>query len=83
MSAVLGFGGLSSDGDMLKIKPSLPSKWSSIAYRVSHRGQNYRVEATHREVTITASPDNKTASRLEVAGKPMQIAAGKSETARW
>jgi nigerose phosphorylase len=83
MSAVLGFGGLSSDGDMLKIKPSLPSRWSSIAYRVSFRGQDYRVEATHREVKITASPDNKTASRLEVAGKPLQIAAGKSETVRW
>lgn len=83
MSAVLGFGGLSSDGDMLKIKPSLPSRWSSIAYRVSFRGQDYRVEATHRDVTITASPDNKTASRLEVAGKPLQIAAGMSETVRW
>jgi nigerose phosphorylase len=83
MSAVLGFGGLNSDGDMLKIKPSLPSRWSSIAYRVSFRGQDYRVEATHREVKITASPDNKTASRLEVAGQPLQIAAGKSETVRW
>jgi len=57
--------------------------WSSIGYQVSFRGQNYRVEATHGEVTITASPDNKTASRLEVAGKPLQIAAGMSETVRW
>ena len=83
MSAVLGFGGLNSDGDMLKIKPSLPSRWSSITYRVSFRGQDYRVEATHRDVTITASPDNTAAARLEVVGKPLQIAAGKSETVRW
>jgi trehalose/maltose hydrolase-like predicted phosphorylase len=83
MSAVLGFGGLSSDGDVLKIKPSLPPRWTSIGYRVSFRGQDYRVEATHGEVKITASPANQTASRLEVAGKPMQIAAGASETVRW
>jgi nigerose phosphorylase len=83
MSAVLGFGGLNSDGDVLKIKPSLPPRWSSIDYRVSFRGQDYRIEATHGEVKITASPDNTTASRLEVAGKPLQIAAGKSETVRW
>jgi trehalose/maltose hydrolase-like predicted phosphorylase len=83
MSAVLGFGGLNSDGDVLKIRPSLPPRWSSIDYRVSFRGQDYRVEATHGEVRITASPDNKTTSRLEVVGKPLQIAAGKSETVRW
>lgn len=82
MSAVLGFGGLSSDGDVLKIKPSLPPRWSSIAYRVSFRGQDYQVEATHDEVTITASPTNKTASRLEVAGEPLQLAPGTSETVR-
>jgi trehalose/maltose hydrolase-like predicted phosphorylase len=83
MSALLGFGGLNSDGDVLKIKPSLPPAWSSIGYRVSFRGEDYRVEATHGEVKITASPDNKTASRLEVAGEPLQIAAGMSETVRW
>jgi beta-phosphoglucomutase len=83
MSAVLGFGGLNSDGDTLKLKPSLPSRWSSISYRVSFRGQDYRVAATHRDVTITASPDNTAAARLEVAGTPLQIAAGKSETVRW
>lgn len=83
MSAVLGFGGLNSDGDVLKIRPSLPRRWSSIGYRVRFQGQDYRVEATHGEVKITASPDNTTAPRLEVAGKPLQIAAGKSETVRW
>jgi nigerose phosphorylase len=83
MSAVLGFGGLNSDGDVLKINPSLPPRWSFIDYRVSFRGQDYRVEATHGEVKITAAPDNNTAPRLEVAGKPLQIAAGKSETVRW
>jgi nigerose phosphorylase len=82
MSAVLGFGGLNSDGDVLKIRPSLPPRWSSIDYRVSFRGQSYRVEATHGHVKITASPDNTTAARLEVAGKPLQIAPGKSETVR-
>ena len=83
MAAVLGFGGLSSDGDVLKIKPSLPPKWSSISYRVSFRGQDYWVEASHGDVKITASPANKAAPRLEVAGKPLQIAAGTSETVRW
>lgn len=83
MSAVLGFGGLNSDGDVLRIKPSLPPRWSSIAYRVSFRGQDYRIEATHGDVKITAAPDNKTASRLEVAGQSLQIAPGESETVRW
>jgi trehalose/maltose hydrolase-like predicted phosphorylase len=83
MSAVLGFGGLNSEGDVLKIRPSLPPRWSSIDYRVSFRGQDYRVEATHGAVVVTASPDNTAAARLEVAGKPLQIAAGESATVRW
>jgi nigerose phosphorylase len=83
MAAVLGFGGLNADGDVLKIRPSLPARWTSLGYRVRFRGEDYRVDATHGEVTITASPDNKTAARLEVAGKPLQIAAGQSETVRW
>jgi beta-phosphoglucomutase len=83
MSAVLGFGGLNSDGDVLKIRPSLPPRWSSIDYRVSFRGQDYRVEATHGAVVVTAAPDNTAAARLEVAGKPLQIAAGESKTVRW
>ncbi|HEY0192860.1 MAG TPA: beta-phosphoglucomutase [Kofleriaceae bacterium] len=83
MSAVLGFGGLSSDGELLKLKPSLPSKWSSIAYRVRFRGQAYRVEATHRDVTITAAPGNAAAAWIEVAGRPVELAPGKSETVGW
>jgi len=83
MSAVLGFGGLNSDAGVLKIKPALPSTWRSIRYQVSFRGQRYRVEATHRDVTITASPDNQATARLEVAGEPLQIAPGTSATVRW
>ena len=83
MSAVLGFGGLGSDGDVLKIRPSLPTAWSSIRYRVSFRGQDFRVEARHGEVTVTASRNNRAAARLELAGKPVQIAPGASETVRW
>jgi nigerose phosphorylase len=82
MSAVLGFGGLGSDGDVLTIRPALPSRWSSIAYRVRFQGQDYRVEATHHEVKITASPDNTTACRVDVMDTRLQIAPGKSETVR-
>ena len=83
MAAVLGFGGLNADGDVLKIKPSLPPAWTSIAYRVRFRGQDYRVAATHGEATITAAPDNTSAARLEVAGTPLHLAPGASETVRW
>ena len=82
MSAVLGFGGLCSDGELLKIRPALPSKWSSIGYRVSFRGQDYKVEASHREVKVTASADNRRSAALEVAGKRLALAPGKSETVR-
>lgn len=82
MSAVVGFGGLNPDGDMLKIRPSLPSTWSYLGYRVSFRGQSYLVEATHRDVTITASLDNTATAALEVVGVPIALAAGASQTVR-
>jgi trehalose/maltose hydrolase-like predicted phosphorylase len=57
--------------------------WSSMDYRVSFRGQDYRVEATHGEVKVTAPPDNTAAARLEVGGQAVADRGGTSETVRW
>ncbi|HET9623668.1 MAG TPA: beta-phosphoglucomutase [Kofleriaceae bacterium] len=82
MAAVLGFGGLGADGDVLAIKPALPATWSSIAYRARFRGGDFRVEVTAHEVTVRAAADNPAAARLDVAGTIVTLAPGASETVR-
>ncbi len=53
MNIVYGFGGVRTDGDILVINPSLPSKWSSYSFKISYKGRNIKVELNKHKTTVS------------------------------
>lgn len=53
MNIVYGFGGLRSDGGILKLAPSIPAGWAAFSFRLKHLGRTLSVRVTQREVTLS------------------------------
>jgi maltose phosphorylase len=53
MNIVYGFGGLRSDGEVLKLAPSIPEGWTAFSFRLKHLGRTLNVRVTQREVTLS------------------------------
>ncbi len=53
MNIVYGFGGLRSDGALLKLAPSIPEGWAAFSFSLKHLGRTLSVRVTQREVTLT------------------------------
>lgn len=69
MAAVQGFGGLSSDGQTLKLAPSLPARWKSLTYRACLKGQWATVHATPKRCSVVADPANSEPLRVQLRGR--------------
>lgn len=54
VNIVYGFGGLRSDGDLLRIAPKLPERWSGYAFHLAYRGVELTIEVDQTKVAITA-----------------------------
>lgn len=52
MNIVYGFGGLRSDGELLKLAPSIPEDWQAFSFRLKHLGRTLSVRVTQREVAL-------------------------------
>lgn len=67
MMAVLGFAGLSLQGDAIGINPHLPAEWHGLGFRMQWRGRHLaiRIDGAERLVDVT----------LE-AGEPMEVVVG-------
>jgi len=52
MSVVYGFGGMRVKNDRLHLDPSLPSKWSSLAFNIIFRENYLRITINENHVTI-------------------------------
>ena len=62
MNIVYGFGGLRSDGDILELNPTLPTKWDGYSFNFEYKGAHLRLEVkrdgsllknlNHREVIV-------------------------------
>lgn len=61
MNIVYGFGGLRSDGDILSVAPSIPSRWNSYCFRLS-------IHSSVVKITVSAET-----VRIEVTGEPVQL----------
>lgn len=53
MNIVYGFGGLRSDGELLKLAPSIPEGWTAFSFSLKHLGRTLSVRVTQREVTLS------------------------------
>ncbi|GAA0136825.1 hypothetical protein YSY43_36660 [Paenibacillus sp. YSY-4.3] len=58
MAAVLGFAGLRMDGGVVRIRPSLPSKWQGAEFPLCLLNQIFRVHVDQAKVTVEAHADN-------------------------
>ena len=79
-AAVLGFGGLSFDGTVVKLKPILPAKWRSLFFSVQIRGQNFSVQIRPGQVKIEADLENTRVVRFDLKGKTVLLAKGETKT---
>ncbi|HEY3757746.1 MAG TPA: glycosyl hydrolase family 65 protein [Opitutaceae bacterium] len=80
MTAVLGFGGVADNGKRLTIRPRLYSKWSSLEFQLASRGGSFRVAINASTVSVTADAGNRRTQVVEIAGKSVRCAPGKSIT---
>lgn len=78
MTAVLGFGGVSDNGKRLCIRPRLAPKWSGMEFQITNRGGCFHVAVTGTVVTVTARAENRRIHLIDVAGKTVRCAPGKS-----
>lgn len=78
MAAVLGFGGVSFDGDILRIDPHLPLKWDSLSFPLVVKGQRLSVSISPDAVRVEASSRNESTCRLRIGGIDIDCAPGQS-----
>ncbi|WP_405115094.1 glycosyl hydrolase family 65 protein [Paenibacillus sp. FSL K6-1217] len=61
MAAVLGYAGLSFDGETARLQPALPQGWSAVELPVVLRGSSFRLRIGREEITVTAAAGNSEA----------------------
>jgi len=57
VNIVYGFGGLRSDGDVLKIAPICPDTWDSYAFNIEYFDVNISVLVSKNEIRLTLDQD--------------------------
>lgn len=58
LSAIFGFAGLSVDENGIKVKPSLPSKWSGMSFPIMWHGKRYEIQVEGNDATVTKVESN-------------------------
>ena len=59
LNIVYGFGGLRSDGNILVLRPVLPSNWKSYKFKFKYASSNILVNVERDKVTIDSSKEVK------------------------
>ncbi len=59
VNIVYGFGGLRSDGNILKLAPYCPEYWTSYQFNFHYFGSNIKVFVTKHEIKLTLDRDLK------------------------
>lgn len=57
MNIVYGFGGLRSDGDVLKIAPKLPSMWQSFTFNINYKNSSIKIKVYKDHLLLKVSDD--------------------------
>jgi len=87
MMAVLGFAGLTLQGDAIGLNPQLPTAWQSMAFSVQWRSRRLKVKLTGGQRVIEATLEIGEPMTILVEGvahglrrgQPLRIAAGRSD----
>ncbi len=78
LNIVYGFGGVRTDGDILKIAPVIPYKWKSYSFKINYQGVNIKVEVYHDKMTVIADGNRSIKvkiydSLVEISSQPVVI----------
>lgn len=78
MAAVLGFGGLSQDGQGIRLEPRLPKAWRSLSFKVKHLGQSLELRIESKALLAFAPRENEGSFVFRVGAKTILLAPGES-----
>lgn len=71
INIVYGFGGMRSDGDLLKFNPSIPKAWNGYSFRLVYRDALLSINVDKQKVNITVMNDK--AVMLEIYGNVYEV----------
>ncbi|MBE5957521.1 MAG: family 65 glycosyl hydrolase [Lachnospiraceae bacterium] len=71
MNIVYGFGGLRTDGDCIKIAPSIPKDWNGYSFKINYDDETVEVTVSKDKVNLKTTGDK--AVSMEVYGKMQNI----------
>lgn len=54
MNIVYGFGGLRSDGEVLRIRPMIPQKWQEYSFKLHYEGDVLKIRVDKERVRISS-----------------------------
>ena len=80
MTAIFGFGGVSTDPKCVTINPRLYKKWSNLQFKLVYKGDRFNIKITHNGVEIIAEASNKSNHEFVVSGKSIDCAPGNAYT---
>jgi alpha,alpha-trehalose phosphorylase len=81
LAVVAGFGGMRDHGPRLEFAPRLPTRLTSVTFRLRYRGRRLRVGITHRQATYELVEGDA----LEVShhGEDVVLRVGQPQTRGW
>lgn len=78
MGAILGFGGISCIDDTVVVKPKLPSKWDSLSFSLTIKGQHLHFDIFKTHLRISSASENCKELQFSVGSKQISCTAGQS-----
>jgi len=76
-------GPVTTGSSVLRINPNLPQQWTELRFNLVLRGVTLHVAIDHTQVTLTLGKERKLELPLPVAGKPLVLKSGESQTVKY
>ncbi len=54
MNIVYGFGGLRSDGEILKLNPVIPKEWEEYSFKLHYKGDILNIRVDREQIHLSA-----------------------------
>lgn len=71
INIVYGFGGMRSDGEILRFNPSIPKAWNSYSFRIIYKEALLHIEVSKEKLSIRVMNDKSV--EVEIYGKRYDI----------
>lgn len=78
MTAILGFGGIRFDGNVLSVNPKLPSQWETLEFKLVLKEQITSIFINKIRVTLTSEKGNSSDLKFNIGRKSTTCMVGQS-----